>query len=360
MSLSRTIETPNIDDALAVARPPRKHVLDLDDFSREEISEVLESARSMKEVLGRDIKKVPALRGRVIVTLFYEASTRTRISFEEAGKVLSADVINMSASGSSAEKGESLLNTGLTIQAMGVDTIVIRHPHSGAPYLLAQHLNKVSIINAGDGLHAHPTQALLDLYTVQDKLGVGGQGSDSQGADSRGSDSRGSDSMEGLKVVIVGDVLHSRVARSNIWGFAKMGAKVVLSGPNTLMPPDLLRSKGNIARSQIASMVEVDTNLDRAIEGADVVMALRLQQERQNAGFLPSLREYIRRWQVTDDRLAKAKPKAMVMHPGPMNEGIEISNSIAHGGSSVIEEQVTNGVAVRMALLYKLTIGAPE
>ena len=336
MSLSRTIETPEISGALEPEPAPRKHVLDLDDFSREEITEVLESARGMKEVLGRDIKKVPALRGKVVVTLFYEASTRTRISFEEAGKVLSADVINMSASGSSAEKGESLLNTGLTIQAMGVDTIVIRHPHSGAPHLLAKHLDKVSIINAGDGLHAHPTQALLDLYTVQDKLG----------------------DLEGLKVVIVGDVLHSRVARSDIWGFAKMGAKVVLSGPATLMPPDLMRSSGSIARAPFASLVEVDTDLDRAIEGADVVMALRLQQERQNAGFLPSIREYIRRWQVTDTRLERARLGAMVMHPGPMNEGIEISNSIAHGGSSVIEDQVTNGVAVRMALLYQLTIGA--
>ena len=336
MSLSRTIETPEISGALEPEPAPRKHVLDLDDFSREEITEVLESARGMKEVLGRDIKKVPALRGKVVVTLFYEASTRTRISFEEAGKVLSADVINMSASGSSAEKGESLLNTGLTIQAMGVDTIVIRHPHSGAPHLLAKHLDKVSIINAGDGLHAHPTQALLDLYTVQDKLG----------------------DLEGLKVVIVGDVLHSRVARSDIWGFAKMGAKVVLSGPATLMPPDLMRSSGSIATSPFASLVEVDTDLDRAIEGADVVMALRLQQERQNAGFLPSIREYIRRWQVTDTRLERARLGAMVMHPGPMNEGIEISNSIAHGGSSVIEDQVTNGVAVRMALLYQLTIGA--
>ena len=336
MSLSRTIETPEISGALEPEPALRKHVLDLDDFSREEITEVLESARGMKEVLGRDIKKVPALRGKVVVTLFYEASTRTRISFEEAGKVLSADVINMSASGSSAEKGESLLNTGLTIQAMGVDTIVIRHPHSGAPHLLAKHLDKVSIINAGDGLHAHPTQALLDLYTVQDKLG----------------------DLEGLKVVIVGDVLHSRVARSDIWGFAKMGAKVVLSGPATLMPPDLMRSSGSIARSPSASLVEVDTDLDRAIEGADVVMALRLQQERQNAGFLPSIREYIRRWQVTDTRLERARLGAMVMHPGPMNEGIEISNSIAHGGSSVIEDQVTNGVAVRMALLYQLTIGA--
>jgi aspartate carbamoyltransferase catalytic subunit len=338
MSLSRTIDTPDIEGSLTSEPKPRKHVLDLDDFSQEEISAVLDSARSMKEVLGRDIKKVPALRGKVVVTLFYEASTRTRISFEEAGKVLSADVINMSSSGSSTEKGESLLNTGLTIQAMGVDTIVIRHPHSGAPYLLAQNLDKVSIINAGDGLHAHPTQALLDLYTVQDKLG----------------------SMEGRKVVIVGDVLHSRVARSDIWGFAKMGAKVVLSGPNTLMPPDLIRSNNNIARSGFASLVEVDTNLDRAIEGADVVMALRLQQERQHAGFLPSLREYIRRWQVTDERMARANPDAMVMHPGPMNEGIEISNSIAHGGSSVIEEQVTNGVAIRMALLYQVTIGPAQ
>ena len=333
MSLSRTIETPEISGALEPEPAPRKHVLDLDDFSRKEITQVLESARGMKEVLGRDIKKVPALRGKVVVTLFYEASTRTRISFEE---VLSADVINMSASGSSAEKGESLLNTGLTIQAMGVDTIVIRHPHSGASHLLAQHLDKVSIINAGDGLHAHPTQALLDLYTVQDKLG----------------------DLEGLKIVIVGDVLHSRVARSDIWGFAKMGAKVVLSGPATLMPPDLMRSSGSITRSPFASLVEVDTDLDRAIEGADVVMALRLQQERQNAGFLPSIREYIRRWQVTDARLERARLGAMVMHPGPMNEGIEISNSIAHGERSVIEDQVTNGVAVRMALLYQLTIGA--
>ncbi|MDA1128218.1 MAG: aspartate carbamoyltransferase catalytic subunit [Chloroflexi bacterium] len=343
MSLSRTIDSPDIDGLLAIEPTPRKHVLDLDDFSQEEISAVLESARGMKEVLGRDIKKVPALRGKVVVTLFYEASTRTRMSFEEAGKVLSADVINMSASGSSAEKGESLLNTGLTIQAMGVDTIVLRHPHSGAPYLLAQHLDNVSIINAGDGLHAHPTQALLDMYTVQDKLGSSEPGSPN--------------SIEGLKVVIVGDVLHSRVARSDIWGFAKMGAKVVLSGPATLMPPDLLRSTKRIARSPFASLVEVDTDLDRAIEGADVVMALRLQKERQHAGFLPSIREYIRRWQITEERLAKAKPSVLVMHPGPMNEGIEIGSSIAHGGRSVIEEQVTNGVAIRMALLFQLTAG---
>ncbi len=311
--------------------PSRRHVLDLDDFSQDEITAVLDSAKGMAEVLGRDIKKVPALRGRVVVTLFYESSTRTRISFEEAGKVLSADVINMASSGSSVEKGESLLNTALTIQAMGVDTIVIRHPHAGAPYLLARYLDRVGIINAGDGMHAHPTQALLDMFTVREKLG----------------------SLEGRKIVMVGDVLHSRVARSNIWGFAKMGAEVVLCGPNTLLPLDLLGGDGGRVPAELAS-VKMDTDLDRAIEGADVVMALRLQAERQQSGFLPSLREYIRRWQVTQARLDRAKRGALVMHPGPMNEGIEISSSIAHGGSSVIEEQVTSGVAVRMALLYQI------
>ena len=336
MNLLNAIETeaqPQIE--AAAVRKRRRHVLDLDDFSQQEILEVLESAEGMSEVLHRDIKKVPALRGRVVVTLFYEASTRTRISFEEAGKILSADVINMSASGSSTEKGESLLNTGLTIQAMGVDIIVIRHPHSGAPYLLAQHLDRVGIINAGDGIHAHPTQALLDLYTVKEKLGR----------------------LEGLKIVIVGDVLHSRVARSNIWGFVKMGAQVILCGPSTLLPLDMLRPSGNDDQDNPLASVQVETNLDRALEGADVVMALRLQAERQNGGFLPSMREYIRRWQVTEARLSRANPDALVMHPGPMNEGIEISSTLAHGGRSVIEQQVTNGVAIRMALLYHLSAG---
>ncbi len=338
MTISRTIDAPAMDDvALPESHPQRKHVLDLDDYSSEELASVMESTRGMTEVLRRDIKKAPALRGKVIVTLFYESSTRTRISFEEAGKLLSADVINMSASGSSTDKGESLLNTGLTLQAMGVDTLVIRHPHSGAPYFLAQNLNHISVVNAGDGMHAHPTQALLDMYTVQSKLG----------------------GLEERKVVIVGDVLHSRVARSNIWGFAKMGATVVLSGPRTLMPQDFMLSQSKIPKSQLSAMVEIETNLDRAIEDADVVMALRLQNERQNSSSLPSIREYIRRWQVTDERLAKAKPSVMVMHPGPMNEGVEISTSIAHGGNSVIEEQVTNGVAVRMAVLYQVTTG-PE
>jgi aspartate carbamoyltransferase catalytic subunit len=336
MSLSGATRS---DASLQIARPvqearPRQHVLDLDDFRTKEIVTVLDNARAMNEVLKRDIKKVPTLRGRVVVTLFYESSTRTRISFEEAGKVLSADVINMGASGSSVEKGESLLNTGLTLQAMGVDIIVIRHPHSGAPYLLARHLPRVSIINAGDGIHAHPTQALLDLYTVREKLG----------------------SLEGLKVVLVGDVLHSRVARSGLWGFARMGARVTLCGPTTLLPMDLLRRNSAPSENHPLALVEVDTDLDRAIEGADVVMALRLQSERQDSGFFPSLREYVRRWQVTEARLARAKPNALVMHPGPMNEGVEIAPDVAYGIQSRIEAQVTNGVAVRMALLYLLGV----
>ena len=338
MTLSR------IGEESAVASdflPARRHVLDLDDYSQEELKATLELTHGMAEVLGRDIKKTPALRGRVIVTLFYEASTRTRISFEEAGKILSADVINMSASGSSADKGESLLNTGLTLQAMGVDTLVVRHPHSGAPNFLARNLARVNVVNAGDGMHAHPTQALLDLYTVQSKLG----------------------SIAGRKVVIVGDVLHSRVARSGIWGFARMGARVILSGPRTLIPPDFLLPNSDPYRngastSTLASLVEVDTDLDRAVEDADVVMALRLQSERQRGGFLPSVREYIRRWQINDARLAHARPDVLVMHPGPMNEGIEISTSLAHGTRSVIEEQVAAGVAVRMAILYQLNSGS--
>ncbi len=326
---------PGRGDQEVILSPPtghRRHVLDLDDFSAEEITSVLDDTGAMVEVLGRDIKKVPTLRGRVIVTMFYESSTRTRISFEEAGKVLSADVINMSSSGSSVDKGESLLNTGLTLQAMNVDAVVVRHPHSGAPYLLARHLPRVSVINAGDGLHAHPTQALLDLYTMRERLGT----------------------LSGARVVIVGDVLHSRVARSNLWGLTRMGAQVVLSGPTTLMPLDLLGGREELDEDHPFAQVEVDTDLDRAITGADAVMVLRLQSERQHSGFLPSLREYIRRWQVTEERMARANANALVMHPGPMNEGVEISTSLAHGDSSVIEEQVTNGVAVRMALLYRL------
>ena len=316
-------------DAQAIALAPRRHVLDLDDFSRLEIESILDSAEAMREVLDRDIKKVPSLRGKVILTLFLEPSTRTRVSFEQAGKMLSADVINISGSGSSAEKGESLLNTALTLQAMHADLIVMRHPHSGAPYLLTRHLTATGVVNAGDGRHAHPTQALLDLMTMRRPLG----------------------SLEGAKVVIVGDVLHSRVARSDLFGLAAMGASVTLSGPPTLMPLDLLRADRRLPG------VSVEPDLDRAVEGADVLMALRIQAERQTSGMLPSLREYTRRWQVTESRLARAKPGALVMHPGPMNEGIEIASSIAHGPLSQIEEQVTNGMAVRMALLYRLLTG---
>ncbi|GAB4170961.1 MAG: aspartate carbamoyltransferase catalytic subunit [Roseiflexaceae bacterium] len=302
----------------------RRHVLDLDDFSRQEIEEILETAAGMKEVLGRTIKQVPTLRGRTIINMFFEESTRTRISFELAGKALSANVINMTARGSSVEKGESLIDTVRTLQALGADMLVMRHGESGAPYLVAQHF-KGSVINAGDGRHAHPTQALLDLFTIQERLGR----------------------VSGQKVVIVGDILHSRVARSNIWGLLAMGAQVTLCAPPTLL---------GAAAFWKATWPEltITHDLDRAIDGADVIMALRLQKERQDAGLLPSLREYSRCFGVTSERVRSASPRCLVMHPGPMNEGVEIMPDVAVSAQSVIEEQVTNGVAVRMALLYRL------
>ena len=335
MATGQAIETAPASGPFTPVDSRRRHVLDLDDFTAEEITAVLDDAAAMREVLSRDVKKVPTLRGKVVVTLFYEASTRTRISFEEAGKILSADVINMTATASSVEKGESLLNTGLTLQAMGVDAIVVRHPHSGAPHFLARSLNNVAVINAGDGAHAHPTQGLLDLYTARDHLG----------------------DLAGRKVVIVGDVLHSRVARSAVWGFAHLGASVVLCGPPTLLPDPFTSAgwgPGNNGVHNPLANVRIQPDLDAAIEGADLVMALRLQLERQKVGFFPSMREYIRRWQVNDARMARANPDALLMHPGPMNEGIEVSTALAHGERSLIEEQVTNGVAIRMALLYQL------
>ncbi len=315
--------------------PSRRHVLDLDDFARSEIETVLQVADAMKEVLSRDIKKVPTLRGRVVATLFYEPSTRTRVSFEEAGKLLSAEVLNIASGGSSVEKGESLLNMALTLQAMGVDIIIIRHPRSGAPHFMARHLKEVRVVNAGDGLHAHPTQALLDLYTLKERLG----------------------SIAGRKVVIVGDVLHSRVARSNIWGLTTMGAEVTVCGPPTLLPLDMLRRapEHGAPLENPLSTVRVETDLDRAVEGADVVMALRIQRERQKGGLLTSLREYARLYQVNERRLARARESVVVMHPGPMNEGVEISSQVAHGARSLVEAQVASGVAVRMALLYLLS-----
>ena len=320
--------------SMSLVNSTRRHVLDLDDFSLEELDLVFTTTDAMREVLGREIKKVPTLRGKVIVTLFYEPSTRTRVSFEEAGKILSADVINVAASGSSIEKGESLFNTARTLQATGADLIVVRHPHSGAPYLMARHLERTGIINGGDGWHAHPTQALLDLYTIRQHL----------------------DDMKGARVVIVGDILHSRVARSNLWGLIKSGASVVLCAPPTLLPQEFQDGTYRTYDNPLAA-VEVSNNLDSAIEGADVVMPLRLQLERQHSGLLPTTREYSKMYGLDQRRLDLAKPGALVMHPGPMNEGVEISPDVAHGAQSLIEEQVANGVAVRMALLY-LLLGA--
>ena len=318
----------------------RRHLLDVDDMSREEIETVLDTADAMKEVLARDVPRVPALRGRTIVTLFYEASTRTRASFELAGKALGADVINVAAGGSSVEKGESLIDTVRTLEAVGADTLVMRHPASGAPYLVARHVG-CSVVNGGDGWHAHPTQALLDVYTMRSHLG----------------------DLRGRRVVIVGDIAHSRVARSNIWALAALGADVVICAPPTLLPPGLGaagRGEDEPARERLAlPPVEVHTNLEEAIEGADVVMALRLQKERMSRGLLPSLREYAALYQVNERRLALARPGALLMHPGPMNEGIEVSPSVARGLQSTVDEQVTNGVAVRMAVLWLLTRGKP-
>ena len=312
-----------------------RHILDLDDFSPEEIELVMETTSTMKEVLARQIARVPTLRGTTVVTLFYETSTRTRSSFELAGKVLGADVINIAATGSSVQKGESLVDTVLTLQAIGADILVMRHPRSGAPYLASRH-TRASVINAGDGWHAHPTQALLDLFTICSHLG----------------------DVRGRKVVIIGDITHSRVARSNLWGLSTMGAQIVICGPPTLLPVGLEGPTGDEEGSKLAlPPVEVETNVDRAIADADVVMTLRLQLERMQSGLIPSIREYCNLYQVTKERLAKAKPSALVLHPGPVNEGVEISLDVAHGAQSVIEEQVANGVAVRMALLYLLSRG---
>ncbi len=317
----------------------RRHLLDLDDFSAAEIELVMETTDAMKEVLARDVPRVPALRGTTVVTLFYEASTRTRASFELAGKVLGADVINISASGSSVQKGESLVDTVRTTQAIGADVLVLRHGASGAPYLAAREA-EFRVVNAGDGWHAHPTQALLDAYTLRERLG----------------------DVRGLKVVIVGDISHSRVARSNLWGLTALGADVVVCGPPTLLPAGLGSGQPKDAgEERDLPPVRVEHDLDRAIEDADVVMALRLQRERQTGGLLPSLREYSRLYQVNSERLARAKPGAIVMHPGPVNEGVEISAEVAHSARSLIEEQVANGVAVRMAVLYLLMRGGkPE
>jgi aspartate carbamoyltransferase catalytic subunit len=311
------------------AWPGRKHVLDLDDFSPGEIVQVLDTATSMKEVLSRPIKKVPALRGKTIVTMFYEASTRTRVSFEVAAKILGADAVNVTAAGSSVSKGESLLDTVRTLQAIGADIVVMRHPQSGAPWVVADRVDS-AIVNGGDGWHAHPTQALLDVFTVREHLG------------------RVSD----LRVTILGDVLHSRVARSAAWAFTKLGANVTFCGPPTLLPRQWVADPASMPWP-----ARVCERIEEGLDGADVVMALRLQRERQHGGLIPSIREYCRQYGLTAERLKLAGDGALVMHPGPMNEGVEIAPDVAHGVQSVIEEQVTNGVAIRMALLYLLSGG---
>jgi aspartate carbamoyltransferase catalytic subunit len=304
------------------------HLFDLDDFTPDEIDLVLHVSDSMKEVLTRPVKKVPALRGKTIITLFYENSTRTRLSFELAAKSLSADVSNLTATSSSISKGESMIDTFLTLESLGADIIIMRHPLSGAPNIAARHV-RASIVNAGDGWHAHPTQALLDMYTMKAHKG----------------------NLKGLKVTIVGDVKHSRVSRSNIWGLTMMGAEVTVCSPPTLLPVKLDDPGSWFPK------VAIEPNIEKAIAGADVVMVLRLQLERMQSGLLPSMREYARLYQLNSARLALAKPEALVMHPGPMNEGLEISSDVAHCAQSVINEQVTNGVAVRMALLYLLAGG---
>jgi len=300
------------------------HILDIDDFTREEIELVFQTTRAMKEVLSRPIKRVPTLRGKTIVNLFYEPSTRTRLSFELAAKYLSADVVNLNAQVSSVAKGESLVDTLGTLQALGADIVVMRHSHSGAPYIAARYI-EASIVNAGDGWHAHPTQALLDLYTLYEHK----------------------QNLKGLKAVIIGDIMHSRVARSNIWGLTTMGIEVTLCCPPTLLPLGL--------GGEQLPPVKIEPNIELALDKADMVMTLRLQRERQKSGLLPSIREYIQLYQLTEARLARAKPDALVLHPGPVNEGVEISPAVAHGTQSVINEQVANGVAVRMALLYLLS-----
>jgi aspartate carbamoyltransferase catalytic subunit len=285
-----------------------------------DIEQILETAAGFKEVLGRDIKKVPALRGKTAVNLFYEPSTRTRTSFELAAKRLSTDVINFSVSTSSVVKGETLRDTALTIQALGADFIIVRHSCSGAAHFLANNLD-ASVINAGDGTNEHPTQALLDLFTIKERKNV----------------------IEGLNVAIVGDILHSRVAKSNIYAFRKLGANVRLIGPPTLVP-SYLRDLGT----------EVFSDMRNGLKDADIIMMLRIQMERQGKGFFPTTEEYFRNWGLTSGRLSMAKKDAIVMHPGPMNRGVEISSDVADGRKSVILEQVTNGLAVRMAVLYLL------
>lgn len=298
----------------------KKDLLGLEHLDKHDITHILETAKPFKELFTRSVKKVPTLRGKMVVTLFYEPSTRTRVSFEIAAKRLSADVVNIAAASSSVAKGESLIDTGKTLEAMNADFVVIRHSMSGAPLLLANTIQS-SVINAGDGSHEHPTQALLDLFTIQEIKGR----------------------IKGLKVVIVGDISHSRVAKSNIWGLIKLGAEVVVVGPPTLIPDDV---------EQMGARREYDLNT--ALQHADVVNILRMQLERQEQHLFPSLHEYTTLYGITRSRLRNAHPEVLIMHPGPMNRGVEIASQVIDLDTAVINQQVTNGIAVRMAILYLL------
>ena len=298
----------------------RKDLLGLEELSREEIEIILDTSASFKEVSARSVKKVPALRGMTIANLFLEPSTRTRISFELAAKRLSADILNITPSASSISKGETVKDTARNFEAMKVDLMVVRHQSSGTPHLLAKYLSS-SVINAGDGAHEHPTQGLLDLFTIRERK----------------------KKLEGLKVSIIGDIAFSRVARSNLWGLSKFGAKVTVCGPPTLIPRGI---------EQLGA--EVTYSLEEAIKDADVLYLLRVQLERGSGKGLPSLREYVRLYGINAERLKKAKPDALIMHPGPVNRGVELTSDVADGKHSVILDQVTNGIAVRMAVLYLL------
>lgn len=302
---------------------PYKDMLGLQDVSAEQIQLILDTADTFKEISQRDIKKVPTLRGKTVLLFFHEPSTRTRTSFEIAAKRLSADTLSLSSSGTSIVKGETLIDTGKTLQAMNPDAIIMRHSISGAPHLLARHV-RASVLNAGDGRHEHPSQALLDMLTMREHKGK----------------------LAGLKVAIIGDITHSRVARSNMIGLRRMGAEVRVAGPPTMLPTALEQYD-----------VQVFHRIEPALEGADVIMMLRLQLERQQSGLFPGVREYSRLYGLNRDRLALAAPDPIIMHPGPLNRGVEIAPDVADGPHSVILDQVTNGVAVRMALLYLLIGG---
>lgn len=304
----------------------QKDLLGIRDLDKEDIELILETAVPMKDIIRRDIKKVPTLRGKAMITVFYEPSTRTRTSFEIAGKYLSADTVNLAVASSSVQKGESLRDTIKTIEVMGFDVMVLRHAMSGTAHYVASNTN-MRVINAGDGANEHPTQALLDFYTIKEKKGT----------------------LEGLTVTIVGDILHSRVARSNIYGLSKFGCEIRVVGPSTLMAPEIEKLG-----------VKCYYDLNKALEGADVINILRIQKERQHAGLFPSLDEYSNLYMLNKEKLKRAKDDVLILHPGPMNRGVEISSEIADGTQALINEQVTNGVAVRMALLFLMMGGTRD